>query len=131
MNNRSESNWAELKYKILQEYYFNVALENTYWPYYVTEKLWDSLACGLLPVYKGSEWLDKLFYPGKPPIIDTRNFASELEIFEAILATNKEEYERIFANSFASLEKIKISCINTSKVARFNTVVERLLSLVL
>ncbi|NRB06573.1 MAG: hypothetical protein HRU34_04055 [Richelia sp.] len=38
---------------ILQKYYFNLCFENTNWPNYCIEKIWDSIQGGCLPIYYG------------------------------------------------------------------------------
>ncbi len=45
--------WWERKLDLLATYRFNLAFENTNWPYYVTEKIWQSIKAGCLPVYWG------------------------------------------------------------------------------
>ena len=46
-------NWWDSKLEILKGYRFNVALENTLWKYYVSEKIWHSIKAGCLPIYWG------------------------------------------------------------------------------
>lgn len=46
-------NWWDIKLELLKGYRFNIAYENTIWPYYITEKIWHSILAGCLPVYWG------------------------------------------------------------------------------
>ena len=47
--------WQNRKAVILTgRYQFNLCFENTRAPYYCTEKIWHSIACGCLPIYAGA-----------------------------------------------------------------------------
>lgn len=48
-----EGNWGDRKRYLLSKYSFNLAFENTVFPYYITEKIWDSIENYCLPVYFG------------------------------------------------------------------------------
>lgn len=45
--------WRARKLEILSQYHFNLCFENTNWPYYCTEKIWDAILGGCLPIYYG------------------------------------------------------------------------------
>jgi hypothetical protein len=47
--------WAVAKYKILARYAFNLCFENTLLHYYCSEKLWQAIYCGCLPIYFGHD----------------------------------------------------------------------------
>jgi hypothetical protein len=47
-------NWWDTKLAILKGFRFNIALENTLWKYYVSEKIWHSIKAGSLPIYWGN-----------------------------------------------------------------------------
>lgn len=121
-NTRSSANWQELKYSTIKPYFINIALENTYWPFYVSEKIWDSLCCGLIPVYKGSTWLDNFFHPYPPPIIDTRDFLTLNSLFQYIESLTSDDYQRIMLQALPALEKISLTDINNSKHSRFKAI---------
>jgi alpha(1,3/1,4) fucosyltransferase len=53
-DSRHGGSFQERKEKILMDYHFNLCLENTNFPYYCTEKIWDSIRFGCLPVYYGT-----------------------------------------------------------------------------
>lgn len=74
------TNWWDTKLELLKSYRFNIALENTLWKYYVTEKIWHAIKAGCLPIYwgKGSSIYDT--FP-KNSFID----ASEFETSEALV----------------------------------------------
>jgi len=72
-------NWAELKHESLGAYRYNIALENTYLPHYVSEKFWQAPQAGCLPVYLGSPWMDRLVDPAL--YVDLRDHASPASLF--------------------------------------------------
>ncbi|MBB5754814.1 glycosyltransferase family 10 domain-containing protein [Prosthecomicrobium pneumaticum] len=47
--------WHAVKLDLLANYQINVCLENTRYPFYVSEKLWDATQAGCLPVYHGAD----------------------------------------------------------------------------
>ena len=48
-------NWSSVKKEILQRYAINIAIENTYQRYYISEKIWHAVFWGCLPVYYGAD----------------------------------------------------------------------------
>ncbi|MCC5838578.1 MAG: hypothetical protein JJT96_00525 [Opitutales bacterium] len=48
-----EEPWWTRKLSLLRDVRFSIALENTLWPHYVTEKIWHAIVAGALPVYWG------------------------------------------------------------------------------
>lgn len=67
-----EVNRSNLKMNVLDKYKFSLAVENTSQPYYITEKLTESLLCNTIPIYWGdplfeqSEFnLDRVLYANK------------------------------------------------------------------
>lgn len=52
-NSRGNKNWRNLKTDILRNYHFNLCFENTNWPYYCSEKIWQAIQGGCLPIYYG------------------------------------------------------------------------------
>lgn len=47
------NNRVSRKGEILENYHFNLCFENTNFPYYCTEKIWESIRFGCLPIYYG------------------------------------------------------------------------------
>lgn len=45
--------WASSKISSLRQYWFSLAIENTLAPYYVTEKIWQAIIAGSIPIYYG------------------------------------------------------------------------------
>jgi hypothetical protein len=84
-------NWWDRKLAILKDYDICLAMENTTFPYYCTEKLWQALAGGCLPIYygKGNRIYDT--FP-KDSFIDTADFTSVADLYRYIAALSQQEY---------------------------------------
>lgn len=88
------------KRKILQRYKFYLAFENSVVDDYVTEKVFDGLLGGTLPVYRGTPSIDK-FMPYSlqhPAVIKLSDFKDMRELSEYLnhLANNETAYESYF-----------------------------------
>ena len=88
-----DGDWTIRKFEILQDYHFNLCFENTIAPYYCTEKIWDAIIAGCLPIYYGGE--RSTIYEDFPPnsFIDYCQFNSPLELFNYIDQMEWSEYE--------------------------------------
>jgi hypothetical protein len=69
----------ENKHQILKKYKFAICFENTIFPGYITEKLFDCLLCGTIPIYFGASDVED--YIPDDVYIDFRKFkhASDLD----------------------------------------------------
>lgn len=47
--------YAASKYRTLSQYRYNLAIENSIEDWYISEKIFDALLCGCMPIYSGSE----------------------------------------------------------------------------
>jgi hypothetical protein len=79
------------KIQTLSDYKFNLCLENTNWPYFVSEKIWHSIAGGCVPIYT-SDTIQEDF--GDDKIIDPRDFQSCDQLADFLLGMSKIEYNR-------------------------------------
>lgn len=79
------------KLERLQNYHFNLAFENTNWPYYCTEKIWDSIQGGCLPIYYGE---DNAIYEDFPQnsFLDYCKFGDAGELFRYIQLMTPQEF---------------------------------------
>lgn len=99
------------KIKILKDYAFNLSLENVVAPFYVSEKIWDSIAAGCLPIYYAGN--DHTIYQDFPcnSFIDYADFNNEYELFKKLDTMSESEYKyrlKLCVNSFDdALEKVK------------------------
>jgi alpha(1,3/1,4) fucosyltransferase len=84
-------NYQQRKADILKSYHFNLCFENTNFPYYCTEKIWDSIWHGCLPIYYGSG--NKIYedFPNNS-FIDYSDFSSPTELFESIERMTVDEF---------------------------------------
>jgi hypothetical protein len=84
-------NWWDRKKDILLNYDICVALENTNFDHYCTEKIWQGIAGGCLPIYygKGNRIYDT--FP-RNSFIDASEFTSVEDIYDFIGAMSREDY---------------------------------------
>jgi len=101
LNNRTipgADRGAASKMALLSGYRFNLAFENSVCVDYVTEKLYDPLRSGCVPVYLGAPNVAR-FTPGEHCYIDVRDYASPRHLAECLchLAADDEAYAAYFA----------------------------------
>jgi hypothetical protein len=53
----------EEKSKAYDDYSFSISIENDFHPYWVSEKYWDPILCGCVPIYVGAKHIDSIFDP--------------------------------------------------------------------
>ena len=74
------------KLDFLRRYKFTLALENTIWPGYMTEKLVDPMLVNSIPIYFGDPEAKKSFDPGS--YIDSTCFSSIKAMMEFVRAVD-------------------------------------------
>jgi len=86
------------KMALLQSYRFCLAFENTVEPDYVTEKFFQPLLAGTVPVYRGAPNVDD-FAPGDDCYVDASRFDSPRALAQHLLALAADEqaYARLLA----------------------------------
>jgi hypothetical protein len=86
-----ERRWRRRKQEILQPYWFNLAMENTNYDYYCTEKIWDSIEAGCLPIYYGrGNRIYETFPRGS--FLDAADFATTADLLAAIQGMTTAEF---------------------------------------
>ena len=93
--NVNSSSWAEEKTRLSGEYLFTIAIENSLEHDYVTEKLWQPLASGSVPIYLGAPNVDDwLPCSNLSCLVDLRRFSSmkETATFLQSLIDDREKY---------------------------------------
>lgn len=82
---------TERKAQILSNYHFNLCFENTNWDYYCTEKIWESIKYGCLPIYYGEG--NKIYedFP-KNSFLDYCEFNHPQALFNYIDAMDVKEF---------------------------------------
>jgi len=71
-NSRTSNNKHNEKSEIMKDYTYNIALENTNYPNYVTEKIWEPIASYVLPIYYSNSTIYNDFPPNS--FIDYKEF---------------------------------------------------------
>ncbi len=74
--------WSLSKYKILEGYDFNLCFENSLVPYYCSEKIWQAIHCGCLPIYYGQDTIYEDF--PRDSFLDYALLGSADALFETV-----------------------------------------------
>jgi len=91
------------KNNIIKDYYFNFCPGNTVVTGYVTEKIWDSVAAGCLPIYyAGSGHSVYKDFPEKS-FIDIADYKDISDLWDFILKITPEEYYHRYQKCYDSL----------------------------
>jgi hypothetical protein len=83
----------QVRFQISSHYRFVMAFENARDVDYVTEKFFEPLMYGAVPVYLGAPNIED-FAPGDHCYINASDFASAKELTEFLTSMTDEEYER-------------------------------------
>ena len=89
----------EMQQELKSRYMFYFALENgVQCPHYMTEKIFDALTRGSIPIYIGWDGVED-YIPSKDSVIDLRDFSSidKLAAKLAQIATDETEYNKYHA----------------------------------
>jgi hypothetical protein len=86
------------KSDIKNKYKAHLVVENFYENDYITEKIWDVLALGSIPVYKGPPNLYDIFDISNKFFIDLREFNEVDDLLNYINHLSYEEYNSFFNN---------------------------------
>ncbi|MFC1646683.1 glycosyltransferase family 10 domain-containing protein [Patescibacteria group bacterium] len=81
----------EDKFTILSQYKYCLCFENTIAPGYVTEKIFDCMKAGAVPIYWGAPNIEK-FIP-KSCFIDKRNYKSYEELYSYLSSISQKEFD--------------------------------------
>jgi hypothetical protein len=84
------------KMKLLQNYKFSICFENTIFGGYVTEKIFDSMFAGCIPVYFGAP--DIADFVPENTFIDFRKFAGYAELDRYLSGMDKATYDGYIKN---------------------------------
>lgn len=84
------------KVKFMSKYRFNLCFENSSYPGYCTEKLFEALCAKTVPIYWGSPTAALDFNP--KAFLNRYDYASDQEFFDNIvrLHTNKKQYNEMY-----------------------------------
>ncbi|HBE21543.1 MAG TPA: hypothetical protein DDW51_29105 [Cyanobacteria bacterium UBA11367] len=91
IENSRGGDWQNSKAKIMPNYHFNLCIENTNSDYYCSEKIWDSIRYGCLPIYYGEGNKIYEYFP-KNSFLDYCDFNSPEKLFKYIDAMDVQEF---------------------------------------
>lgn len=87
---------VEDKHEILRKYKFVFAYENSIFPGYVTEKIFDVFFAGAVPIYLGAPDIE--FFVPKECFIDRRDFSGNAELNLYLRSMSCETYGQYIVN---------------------------------
>ncbi|KAM9976709.1 hypothetical protein ACTFIR_010553 [Dictyostelium discoideum] len=82
------------KMNVLKRYNFAIAFENSLCKDYITEKLWESLSVGTIPIYLGAPNIME-FLPDPGSIINVRDFKSVNDLVDYIKKVENDQNLRL------------------------------------
>ncbi|GBF95372.1 glycosyltransferase [Raphidocelis subcapitata] len=98
------------KYKVFRKYKYCITMENSISYDYVTEKLWDGLVAGCVPIYHGTHaWADIVPDPSAVVVYGAGGNASSVAELDALLdrvGSDKAAYERLLEWKRKPLEQL-------------------------
>ena len=89
-NSRNNGDRRQTKNEILPRYLFNLCLENVDYPYYVTEKIWEPIKNGCLPIYYSNTTIYQVFPENS--FVDYRDFDNPEQLYKYLDNMTKHEY---------------------------------------
>lgn len=99
---RAAKGFVYNKPETLSGYTFAICFENAMWPDYVTEKIFDCLHVGTVPVYLGATNIEE--YVPRDCFVDVRNFKDYGALREFLSSLPRSELERYRAAAKKFLE---------------------------
>ena len=98
---------VQAKIKFLNSYKFNLCFENSSYPGYATEKLYEALCAKTIPIYWGSPTIEVDFNP--KAFLNYHDFGNDQDFFEAIKEIDQvpDMYEEMYLQPmFADYQKV-------------------------
>lgn len=93
----SETVHKDTKFNVLSNYMFTIALENTNECGYVTEKIYDAIAAGSVPIVAGMPCNEHLL-PHPESVVRTRDFGNDPARVAAYIQRMKENHDEYMAH---------------------------------
>jgi hypothetical protein len=114
------------KMDIIRQYRFTIAFENVIGEDYVTEKFYEPLLTGSVPVYMGAPNIER-FSPGKSSYIDVNDYSDPQKLAMKIkeYCNNDELYNKLLSWKKRPFQKDFIDLIETQKVHPFIRLAEK------
>jgi hypothetical protein len=95
--------WPRSKYKILEGYDFNLCFENCLVPHYCSEKIWQAVHCGCLPIYFGQQTIYRDF--PRDSFLDYTLLNDPDALFDTINRMTCDEFNHRYDNCLAAFQK--------------------------
>lgn len=116
------------KIEFFRRYKFTLAVENTVWPGYMTEKLVDPMFAGSIPIYVGDPQAQRSFDPAS--YIDSTCFPTMKEMMEFVRAVDNDRdlYLKMLAAPFYRNNTIPEYARDETIIAFFDRIVEAALA---
>lgn len=113
------------KLRLMRQYRFTIAFENAVGIDYVTEKFFDPLIAGSVPIYLGASNIQE-YTPGEHAMIDVRNYSSPQELAESVLhyCGDEKSYNDFFTWKTRPLNGFLLNMIEAQKVHPFIRLVD-------
>lgn len=84
--------WWHVKHRVLsQNYAFNLCAENTDWPNYITEKLWQPIRAHCLPIYFGKNNGVAALFPANS-YVEMADFAEPAALFDFLETLSFDDF---------------------------------------
>src|SRR5690606_29527474 len=100
--------WHDTKLQTLQAYAFNLCIENTIIKNYVTEKIWDSLRAGCVPIYYGDgSGIESVMSEGS--YINCAKFLSIDDLFDHLRSMTLGDRLRVLESACSDIERIQMT----------------------
>jgi Glycosyltransferase family 10 (fucosyltransferase) C-term len=96
--------WSLAKYKILEDYDFNVCFENSLVPNYCSEKIWQAIYCGCLPVYYGQDSIYRDFPPDS--FLDYALLGDQDALFDAVNRMSCKEFNERYEKCLRVFQRV-------------------------
>merc|ERR1712070_99034 len=81
----------ENKRKVLSQYKWYLAFENNIIKDYVSEKVFDGILAGVVPVYYGAPTVKNVLPGPNPGVVEVSDFASPKDLAEFLMAIGKDQ----------------------------------------
>lgn len=109
---REATDWEDGKRAFIQKYKFTIAFENSSFPGYTTEKLYDSLFVGSIPIYWGNPMIDKEI--SSEAIINCNDFDDDFDaVIEKVIEIDRDDERYMYMLSKSPVkEKIDVGMKN-------------------
>lgn len=129
LNNRrlSGDTGSDTKLKVMRRFKYAIAFENSLEEDYVTEKFFDPISAGAIPVYLGAPNVGE-FSPGDACFIDASNHSDPKALAQLMLQGDARDYHRWRGRPLRQSFLKKLERISSPFHTRFIATVEALLA---